>query len=70
MEPELYDFGGCLSSHRRTSGYRTGNHVPGGFYLGSGPAVSPGERYSPVSIMDLAPTIAELLVYNGTVTGQ
>jgi predicted AlkP superfamily phosphohydrolase/phosphomutase len=42
-------------------GYRTGNHVPGGFYLGSGPGVSPGQQSSQASIMDLAPTIAELL---------
>ena len=41
-------------------GYRTGNHVLGGFYVGAGPAVSPG-HHSPASIMDLAPTIARIL---------
>jgi predicted AlkP superfamily phosphohydrolase/phosphomutase len=42
-------------------GNRTGNHVSGGFYVGSGPGVVPGEQSGPASIMDLAPTIAELL---------
>jgi hypothetical protein len=42
-------------------GNRTGNHVSGGFYVGSGPGVVPGEQSGPASIMDLAPTIAKLL---------
>jgi predicted AlkP superfamily phosphohydrolase/phosphomutase len=42
-------------------GYRTGNHVLGGFYVGIGPTVSPGNRHGPASIMDLAPTVARLL---------
>lgn len=42
-------------------GYRTGNHVLGGFYVGAGPAVFPGQHHRPASIMDLAPTIARLL---------
>ncbi len=42
-------------------GYRTGNHVLGGFYVGVGPAVSPGQHHRQASIMDLAPTVARLL---------
>jgi predicted AlkP superfamily phosphohydrolase/phosphomutase len=42
-------------------GYRTGNHLPGGFYLGVGPHVAPGRHVHPASIMDLAPTAAWLL---------
>ncbi len=42
-------------------GYRTGNHVLGGFYVGVGPAVSPGHHHGSASIMDLGPTIARLL---------
>jgi predicted AlkP superfamily phosphohydrolase/phosphomutase len=42
-------------------GYRTGNHLPGGFYLGVGPAISPSHHSEPASIMDLAPTVARLL---------
>jgi predicted AlkP superfamily phosphohydrolase/phosphomutase len=42
-------------------GYRTGNHLPGGFYIGVGPHVAPGRHARPASIMDLAPTAAWLL---------
>jgi predicted AlkP superfamily phosphohydrolase/phosphomutase len=42
-------------------GYRSGNHLPGGFYVGIGPAISPGRRSEPASIVDLAPTIAQML---------
>ena len=42
-------------------GFRPGNHVPGGFYIGVGPAVTPGRRGEPASIMDLGPTVARLL---------
>jgi predicted AlkP superfamily phosphohydrolase/phosphomutase len=41
--------------------YRTGNHVPDGFYLGCGPRVSIGEQVHSASIMDVGPTIAKLL---------
>jgi predicted AlkP superfamily phosphohydrolase/phosphomutase len=41
--------------------YRTGNHVPDGFYLSAGPGVSKGEQLLSASIMDIGPTIAELL---------
>jgi predicted AlkP superfamily phosphohydrolase/phosphomutase len=41
--------------------YRTGNHVPDGFYLSCGSRVSIGEQIHPASIMDVGPTIAELL---------
>jgi predicted AlkP superfamily phosphohydrolase/phosphomutase len=41
--------------------YRTGNHVSGGFYFGSGSGVRPGRQPEPSSIIDLAPTIARIL---------
>jgi predicted AlkP superfamily phosphohydrolase/phosphomutase len=42
-------------------GYRTGNHLPGGFYIGAGPGTHPGAQREQASIMDIAPTIARLL---------
>jgi predicted AlkP superfamily phosphohydrolase/phosphomutase len=41
--------------------YRTGNHVPDGFYVGCGPRAAIGEQKDSASIMDVAPTIAKLL---------
>lgn len=48
--------------------YRSGNHVVGGFYVGTGPTVLPGWHGGPSSIMDLAPTVARLL--NTGLTGR
>ena len=41
--------------------YRTGNHMPGGFYLSCGPGIAKGMQLPPASIMDIGPTIAEWL---------
>jgi predicted AlkP superfamily phosphohydrolase/phosphomutase len=41
--------------------YRTGNHVPDGFYVGCGPGVVEGAHVPPASIMDIGPTVAALL---------
>jgi predicted AlkP superfamily phosphohydrolase/phosphomutase len=43
------------------SAFRTGNHVPDGFYISCGPRVSAGEQTPSASIMDVGPTIARLL---------
>jgi predicted AlkP superfamily phosphohydrolase/phosphomutase len=40
---------------------RTGHHRPGGMFLAFGPSVQPGFLNRTVSIMDFAPTIAQLL---------
>jgi predicted AlkP superfamily phosphohydrolase/phosphomutase len=40
---------------------RTGHHRPGGMFLAFGPAVQPGLLDRTVSLMDFAPTIAQLL---------
>ena len=42
-------------------GYWSGNHVPDGIFFASGPGIEPEELTPPVSVMDMAPTIAALL---------
>ena len=47
--------------------YRTGNHLPGGFYLSCGPGITKAAQLPPASIMDIGPTIAawlETSLYN------
>ena len=39
----------------------TGHHRPGGMFLAFGPSVQPGFLDRTVSVMDFAPTIAQLL---------
>jgi len=41
--------------------YRSGNHVPDGFFWAFGPGIEPATLLPPISVMDLAPTIATLL---------
>jgi arylsulfatase A-like enzyme len=43
---------------REYRGFRTGDHIPGGLLLASGPGVQPGHRTDAISMVDLAPTIA------------
>lgn len=43
---------------------RTGHHKSGGLFMAFGPSIQPGSLDDPVSIMDLAPTIANLLEVN------
>ncbi len=45
----------------RAPSYRTGNHVPDGIYIGTGPFVAVPRQHCPASIMDIGPTIAMLL---------
>ncbi len=40
---------------------RTGDHKSQGLFLASGPSISPGKIDDPLSVMDIAPTIASLL---------
>ena len=40
---------------------RTGHHRAGGFFLASGPGIEPGVLEETYSVMDYAPTLAELL---------
>jgi predicted AlkP superfamily phosphohydrolase/phosphomutase len=40
------------------SGFRTGDHVPGGLLVARGPGIRPGRRADAISMADLAPTIA------------
>jgi len=42
-------------------GTRTGDHRPQGLVLACGPGIEPGEIAAPVSVTDLAPTLAALL---------
>jgi predicted AlkP superfamily phosphohydrolase/phosphomutase len=39
---------------------RTGDHKPEGLFFASGPSITPGQINEPISVMDLAPTIASL----------
>ncbi|MDT8388648.1 MAG: alkaline phosphatase family protein [Thiogranum sp.] len=39
---------------------RTGDHTPEGLFFIRGPSIAPGQMQEPVSVMDLAPTIASL----------
>jgi predicted AlkP superfamily phosphohydrolase/phosphomutase len=41
--------------------YRSGNHVPDGFLAASGPGVVPAGLSGPISVTDVAPTIAAFL---------
>ena len=50
---------GVVSSSLPT--LRSGNHIPGGMYFARGPKIDAGAAASPASIMDIGPTIAELL---------
>jgi predicted AlkP superfamily phosphohydrolase/phosphomutase len=43
------------------SGVRTGDHTPHGLFMASAPKLDAGHREEPVSILDLAPTVASLL---------
>lgn len=43
------------------SGVRTGDHTPHGLFMASSPHIAAGHRQEPVSILDLAPTVAALL---------
>lgn len=45
----------------RSPHVRTGNHIADGLYLLCGPGIEPGFRPEAASIMDIGPTIAELL---------
>ena len=46
---------------RTYSGVRTGDHTPHGLFMASAPQLKAGHREEPVSILDLAPTVASLL---------
>jgi len=48
------------SIHGEYKKCRTGDHKPEGLFFASGPSIKPGEIHQPVSVMDLAPTIASL----------
>lgn len=50
---------GTIEGHSLAS--RTGDHRPQGLFFASGPAVRPGHLNQPVSVMDLAPTLAAWL---------
>ena len=39
---------------------RTGDHEAEGLFFASGPSIVPGQINEPISVMDLAPTIASL----------
>ncbi len=43
------------------SGVRTGDHTPHGLFMASAPKLDAGHREEPISILDLAPTVASLL---------
>jgi predicted AlkP superfamily phosphohydrolase/phosphomutase len=43
------------------SGVRTGDHTPNGLFMASTPGLTAGHRDEPISILDLAPTVASLL---------
>ena len=40
---------------------RTGNHRPNGWFVATGPGIAPSVLEQPVSVLDLAPTVAALL---------
>jgi predicted AlkP superfamily phosphohydrolase/phosphomutase len=45
----------------RFGGSRTGDHREAGLWIAAGPAVAPGRQTEPVSVMDFAPTVGQLL---------
>lgn len=52
----------AIGSIRKTfAGPRTGDHKPEGLFFAVGPGIRPGRRSEKVSIMDFAPTFADLL---------
>ena len=46
---------------REFDGIRTGDHKPEGLFVAKGPSIRPQRLAAPVSIMDVAPTVAALL---------
>ena len=41
--------------------HRTGDHTPDGFYIASGPGLTPGKAMDPVTVLRIAPTVAAWL---------
>jgi predicted AlkP superfamily phosphohydrolase/phosphomutase len=57
----------CIASpkigeiHDDNRASRTGDHIPGGLLIATGPSITPGSLRQPISVMDVAPTITRML---------